>query len=194
MTTGLNWPLEHLRRTRTDPSGRSSTRKRPASTPSPRSVELRRQVHAADHPAPHHPPIQTSVSHATTTPPSCASYFSPRPTRAARRRSRRRRAATPSRLHAMRPALPHRSTAISTPVDYACRGLPPQPNHGPNRALGRRLGLLRSRAAAEQGVPASFAAARASKPSMPPDLELAATIRSKPIKSEPPDPDPSTQI
>jgi len=113
------------------------------------------------HPAPHHPPIQTSVSHATTTPPSCASYFSPRPTRAARRRSRRRRAATPSRLHAMRPALPHRSTAISTAVDYACHGLPPRPNHGPNRALGCHLGLLRSRAAAEQEVPASRAAARA---------------------------------
>ena len=48
VTTGLIWPLDYLRRTRTDPSGRSSTRKRPASTPSPRSVELRRQVHAAD--------------------------------------------------------------------------------------------------------------------------------------------------
>ena len=43
-------------------------------------------------------------------------------------------------------------------------------------------------------APASIAAARASKPSWPPDLESAATIRSKPIKSEPPDPDPSAQI
>ena len=49
VTIGLIWPLDHLCRTRTDPSGRSSTRKRPASTPSPRSVELRRQAHAADH-------------------------------------------------------------------------------------------------------------------------------------------------
>ena len=113
------------------------------------------------HPAPRHPPIRTSVSHATTTPPFCASYFSPWPTHAARRHSRRRRAAKPSRLHAMHPALPHRNTAISTPLDYACRGLPPRPNQGPNRALGRRFGLLRSRAAAEQEVPASRAAARA---------------------------------
>ena len=145
------------------------------------------------HPAPRHPPIQTSVSHATTTPPFCASYFSPWPTHAARRHSRRRRAATPSRLHAMHPALPHRNTAISTPVDYACRGLPPRPNHGPNQPLGRRFGPLRSRAAAEQGVPASRAApTRPIRPGRP-ISDGRPRLEPKPFRSKPSDLDPTAE-
>ena len=63
VTTGLIWPLDHLRRTRTDPFGRSSTRKRPASAPSPRSVELRRQVHADDPSEPALPSIRALGEH-----------------------------------------------------------------------------------------------------------------------------------
>ena len=72
--------------------------------------------------------------------------------------ARRRSTATPSRPHRRAPRYePHR-TLPSTPVDYACLHHAPRPNHGPNRPLGRRFGPLRSRAAAEQGVPASRAA------------------------------------
>ena len=73
----------------------------------------------------------------------------------------------------------------------------PDPRSGRFDPRSTKIGELRRdfpRAPPREKNPGELHRRRAAKPSWPPDLESAATIRSKPIKSEPPDPDPSAQI
>ena len=85
-------------------------------------------------------------------------------------------------------------TSTTPPVGYACRWLRPRPNHGPNRALGRRLDLLRSRTAAEQGVPASRAAPTSPNRPGRPISDGRPRLEPKPFRSRPSDLDPSAQM
>jgi len=129
----------------TDQQARSTT----AATPSPNSVRapppelaagpLRRAIRPLQalgepHPGPPllYALVLVAVAPGAIEPPTPASSRRPEPPR--------RRGPCPQPC----------SASLGTLVHYPCRSGAPRPNHGRSRALERRLGFLRSRAAAEQ--------------------------------------------